>query len=618
MIQLNQVGYEIGERVLFHDLDLIINHNDRIGIVGPNGSGKTTILRIILGEVQPTRGRIERARSIEIGYLPQESYLITGRSLVDEVLSEYNAVLSELKRLESELGRKADQSGASLVHYGELQHKFDAMGGWGLKPKALKILAGLGFEENDFEKPIESFSAGWQMRVSLARMLLDEPSCLILDEPTNHLDIESIAWFEEYLDSFPGAIMLVSHDRVLMDHVLDAARGHKGILECENGRVHLFRTDFSGYEVEKESRRVHLVKAAREQQKKIGDIKKFIDKFHAHKAKARMVHSREKMLERMEVIQVEYERKTIKVRFPVAPVESKRLLTLDDVSKRYDGREIFAHLGLHIDKGEKVALIGKNGAGKSTLCRIVSGTEEPTSGIRDASEKLVISAFFQEKIRSLPPAESVLDWAQKEAPEEIQFQIRGFLGMFLFTGDDVLKKIGVLSGGEKTRLMVLASMLAESNLLLLDEPTFHLDRDSIEVLISAVNGYDGAVLLVTHDRDLIASFATRILELSHGKLTNYPGDYEYYQWKKRGTQPKTETPRKKSEAVVMTADERPEIERKLKERGQRLARLEEKFRRAGSFQDPKKVKALMAERSKLAEEIEGLTGRLNELEAEDG
>lgn len=568
-------------------------------------------MKIIKGEVQPTYGEIERARAIEIGYLPQEAIFNRGRTLLDEVLNDYNLAINQLRAQEKTMSDKSHQSDEQLRHYGELQHKFDALGGWGLKPKALKIVAGLGFEESDLNKPIESFSAGWQMRISLARILLSEPNSLILDEPTNHLDIESIAWFEEYLDSFGGAILIVSHDRIFLDHVLNASRGQKGILEVDNSQARLYRSNFSEYLKEKAEHRLRLVKAAREQEKKISDIKKFIDRFHAHKDRAALVRSRKKMLEKIEIIEVEHERKKINVRFPIAPIEAKRLLTLKDAAKSYDGFEVFSHINMHIDREEKIALIGKNGAGKSTLCRLISGANNPSDGARTVSEKLVISSFFQDNIRELNPELEIYDWAIKEAPEEIQAQIRNFLGMFLFSGDDVFKKIGVLSGGEKTRLLIMAAMIKYSNLLILDEPTFHLDRDSIEALIQAVTSYRGAVLMVTHDRDLVANFAERIIELSHKQLKNYPGDYEYYLWKKKG-----ELKEKKGQKPALVEPERVTssastgVEKKIKERKTRLNRIEEKLKKPDLFNDPKKVKMLLAERNKLSEEIESLSEKL--------
>ncbi len=590
---------------MLKDLDLIINQGDRLGIVGPNGSGKTTLLKIINGDIQPTAGDVEKSRLIDIGYLSQEQVLIEGQSLIDEVLINFNQITERMRELEESMARNKGNCDDLLNEYGETQQKFEMMGGWHKRAKALKVIFGLGFTEDDLLKPVESFSAGWQMRINLARILMEEPNFLILDEPTNHLDIESIAWLEEYLDSFKGIIIIVSHDRVFLDYILNASPNQRGILEISNGRVTLFRTDFSNYLREKAAQRSRAVKAAREQEKKISDIKKFIDRFRAHKDKATMVRSRQKMLERIEIIEIEQQRKKIKVRFPIAPIESKRLLTLIDVTKSYNGFEVFTGLNMHIDRGEKVALIGKNGAGKSTLCRVAAGVESSTAGERTTSEKLVISSFFQENVREIPHELTVIDWALSEAPEVVQPQIRNFLGMFLFSGDDVFKKIDVLSGGEKTRLLIMTAMIKFSNLLILDEPTFHLDRDSIEALMEAVKVYKGAVLMVTHDRDLVAKFATRILELSNKELHNFPGDYEYYLWQKKGKSVvkaakfyKAETDDKGENLVAVVA----EINRKQ----QKLNRIDAKMNNPNLFNDPKRIKALVIERQRLCAEIEVL------------
>ncbi|MEO0226028.1 MAG: ABC-F family ATP-binding cassette domain-containing protein, partial [candidate division WOR-3 bacterium] len=529
-----------------------------------------------------------------------------------------NEVLENLQRLEFLIAQNSRQNGEYLRTYNELVQRFELMGGWSRRAQALKILVGLGFEEKDFERPVETFSAGWQMRVQLARILMESPSFLVLDEPTNHLDIESIAWFETYLDAFPGAILIVSHDRVFLDYILNATQGQKGILEVGNGRVNLFRTDFSGYLKEKEDRQEHLIKAAREQARKISDIKKFIDRFHAYKDKATLVRSRKRILEKMEIIKVEHERRKIDVRFPCAPIESRRILTLKQISQKYNGRVIFADIDLYIDRGEKIALIGKNGAGKSTLCRIIAGLESPASGSRSVSEKLIISSFFQEGIRDMDPEITVYDWAYNEAPEEVRAQIRNFLGMFLFSGDDVFKRIGVLSGGEKTRLLILAAMVKYSNFLILDEPTFHLDRDSIEALMRAVLAYPGAVLMVTHDRDLVGGFAKRILELSNGRLYNYPGDYQHYLWKKGVTPTEQEGNILGDPQNQTRKDAGEEIESKIQGLKAKLNRIDEKIKNPNLFNDPKKIKQLMDERERLNRLIDSFGVRLDIEESKQG
>ena len=601
MVGLIDIGYSIGERTLFSGVNLNINPNDRFGLVGANGTGKTTLLRIILDETSPTKGRIEKPSGITIGYLPQEEIVLHGNTLIDEILKDYNSHLSNLSRL-GELISEKPHSKELMKRYETAEDDFQKIGGYSYESEAYKVIAGLGFMQDDYKKSVEEFSSGWQMRIILARLLLNNPDILMLDEPTNHLDIESIQWLENYLQNFKGSMIIVSHDRYFLDNILRDAKGTTGILELDSGTFRKYRTNFTGYLHESEMRKQRLIQLAKTQEKKINEIKEFIARNKANKARTSLVKSREKYLERLDRIEIERERKKIKVRFPVAEIHTQRLVELKDISKGYDGKMVFKDIDLSIQRGDKIALIGKNGAGKSTLCRIIAGYEKPTEGIRKVSERLRIGSFSHEILLKLNPANTILDEVTKGAKDEVSRNIRNFMGLFLFSGDDVFKKIEVLSGGEKTRLIILKAMIEPTNLLILDEPTYHLDSDSVNTIKQAIKSYNGTIILVTHNRDLIESFATKILELKDGHINAYHGDFSYYLWKKRGGDlfktGKKKSKRKKSRTEI--------LKDQILQKGRRRDELRNIFTRPSLANNPKKARKLFEEYQRLAEEIEKL------------
>ncbi len=605
MVRLNDIGYTIGERTLFRGVDLTINRHDRFGLVGANGTGKTTMMRIIMGDIPPAEGSVERGKAIKIGYLPQEEIVLVGNTLHDEVLQDHHGHLHTLSRLR-ELMKTQPESRDVMRDYERAETAFQAAGGYDSETVVHKILHGLGFTEEDHQKRVEEFSSGWQMRIVLARMLLQEPDVLLLDEPTNHLDIESIRWLEDYLQRFPGAIFVISHDRYFLDRILQAPKGTIGIYEIDAGIFRRYRTNYTGYLHESAQRKQRLLHMAQTQEKRIDEIKEFIARNRANKSKARLVRSREHYLERLERVQAEAERRRIRVTFPLQEVHSMRLAELEHVSHEYDGKQVLRDVVLLIEKGDRIALIGKNGAGKSTLCRIIAGFEEPTHGSRWVSSRLSVGAFSHEILQNIDPAHTVLDEALKDAAPHTHQGIRGFLGLFLFTGDDVFKKVEVLSGGEKTRLVILKAMLEPSNVLILDEPTYHLDRDSVDAIKHALKEYKGTIILVTHDRDLIADFATRIIEMKDGRIYDYPGDYSYYLYKKgRGTRSagrkktgKKETPLEKKRRKMSAIEERRK-------------KLRASFSRPGIIDNPRKAKKLFAEYQKLTTELEDLEKQIS-------
>lgn len=607
MLQLGDVTYAIGDRTLFSDVNLTIGASDRYGLVGANGTGKTTLLRIIKGDIVPAKGSVEKLKAVTIGYLPQEEIVLHGNTLLEEVLRDYNVHITRLEHLR-QLISENPETGNLLKEYERAEEHFHAFGGYEYEVEAHKVIRGLGFMVTDYKKPVQAFSSGWQMRIVLARLLLNRPDLLLLDEPTNHLDIESIQWLEEYLQDFRGAIIVVSHDRYFLDRILKIQQGTSGIWEIDFGVFRKYRMNYTGYLHESQMRKQRLLQLSKEQEKKIRAIKEFIVRNKANKKKAKLVRSREKYLERMERVHVEQERKKIKVRFPVEPVHSRRLVVLNDVSKSYDGHLVLTDIHLTVQKGDRIALIGKNGVGKSTLCRIIAGYEQPTHGTKKISERLRIAAFSHEILLQLDPRNTVLEETQKDASVEVYQRARTFLGLFLFSGDDVFKKVEVLSGGEKTRLVICKAMLEPSNLLILDEPTYHLDRDSVGAIKQALTSYVGTIILVTHNRDLIASFATRIIELKNGKLFDYPGDYEYYLWKKRGLVKKKKGIIRKEETLHQ------KLQKQIVQKETRRKKLRESFSRSTVVNNPRKSKKLFEEYQRLTEEIEELEKKLIEHE----
>jgi len=600
MVRLVGVEYTIGARTLFSRVNLNINKFDRFGLVGANGTGKTTLLRIITGEISPSAGIVEKHKGMSIGYLPQEEIVLRGNTLMDEVLKDYNVHLSNLSRV-GELVSKKPHSKKHLKEYEIVEDKFHKMGGYDYESEAYKVVHGLGFTKNDYKELVQKFSSGWQMRIVLARLLLNKPDLLLLDEPTNHLDIESIQWLENYLQNFKGALIIVSHDRYFLDKILQTPKGTISIWEIDFGMFRRYRTNYTGYLQESQLRKQRLIHLAKVQEKKIAEIKEFIARNKANKSKAGIVKSREKYLERIECVQMESVRKKIKANFPIESVHSRRLVELKKINKQYNGNMVFEDINVFIERGDKIALIGKNGAGKSTLCRLIAGHEKPTSGERRASEKLRIGAFSHEILLRLNQANTVLEEITKDAPPEVNQNIRKFLGLFLFSGDDVFKKIQVLSGGEKTRLVILKAMLTPSNLLILDEPTYHLDKDSTDAIKQAVTSYHGTVILVTHNRDLISSFATRIIELKDGHLYDYPGDFSYYLWKRGMVSDILE--RKKSKVKESLIEK---LKRQILQKEARRTKLRETFSRPGVMDNPRKAKKLFQEYQRLTEEIEEL------------
>jgi ATP-binding cassette subfamily F protein 3 len=553
MIQLSTLTKAFGDRVLFDRVTWQISDGDRVGLCGPNGAGKTTLLRMLAGLEEPDSGAIVKPSSLTVGYLPQDGLSHQGRTLFDEAASAFQALLdvkAEMHHLEERLADPSvpeSEHEAMLVRYSELQDRFRLGEGYSIDLKIATVLRGLGFPQSDFDRPSETFSGGWQMRIALAKLLLGEPGLLLLDEPTNHLDLDARNWLETYLAGYPYAVIVVSHDRFFLDTVVTR------IADLTLRTITEYPGNYSHYIEERDARLERLRQAKREQDEEVARIKLFIDRFRYQATKAAQVQSRIKSLEKVVPIEVPPERKRIHFSFPDCAKSGRTVLTLQHVRKSYGDLVVFDDLNLHIERGDRIALVGPNGAGKSTLMRMLSGVEPPDSGTRHEGHQLVMEYFAQDEATRLDPTLTVYETLQAGSPVHMVPMIRNILGGFLFSGDDVYKKAGVLSGGERTRLAVARMLLRPSNTLLLDEPTNHLDLDSKDVLLDALVDYGGTLIFVSHDRYFVERLATRIVEVGGGQAIMFPGTYEEFLWRKSSTSAAPQLRRDKSATAVPTA-----------------------------------------------------------------
>jgi ATP-binding cassette subfamily F protein 3 len=532
MIQLSNLTKAFGDRVLLDRVTWQIAPRERVGLCGPNGAGKTTLLRMMAGLDEPDEGAILKPASLTVGYLPQDGLSHSGHTVFEEASSAFGELLAMKTEMHALEGRLGDPSipevehNAMLERYSDLQDRFRLHDGYSIELKTATVLQGLGFTSTDFERPTDTFSGGWQMRLALAKLLLGQPNLLLLDEPTNHLDLDARNWLETYLNEYPHAVILVSHDRFFLDSVVTR------IADLTLRTLTDYHTNYSGYLVEHHERIEALRKAKREQDEEVGRIKMFIDRFRYQATKASQVQSRIKLLEKVVPIEVPPERATIHFTFPACAKSGRTVLELKHVRKAYGSLTVFDALNLHIERGDRVALVGPNGAGKSTLMRMLSGEEAPDAGDRVEGHNVVMQYFAQDEATRLDPAPTVYETLASGSPLHMVAAIRNILGGFLFSGDDVYKRVRVLSGGERTRLAVARMLLRPSNTLLLDEPTNHLDLDSKEVLLDALMSYSGTLIFVSHDRYFVERLATRIVDVGHGSAVVYPGTYAEFLWHK--------------------------------------------------------------------------------------
>lgn len=588
MLTLSGISLGFGSRQLFREIAVTINPRDRIGLVGNNGTGKSTLLRILAGEQLPDAGELQKSSQVSIGYLPQEMPGASGRSVLEEVENAFPEIVklrSRLEQLNDELLNVPDgvaPPSALIEAIGGIEHELEAHDAHSLGARVLKVLHGLGFEDQDHGRDCCEFSGGWQMRILLAKLLLQRPSLLLLDEPTNHLDMDSIRWLERYLASYEGAVMLVSHDQAFLDALTNRTFALGG------GRLDVYSGNYSYFETQSAERKRQERMAANNQARQIEQTERFIERFRAKATKARQVQSRIKALDKIERIEIEEDDDAVAFSFPPASRSGQSVAELKDVHKAYGDLSVLEGLDLRIERGDRLAIVGVNGAGKSTIARILAGVEPFQSGTRSLGQNVELSFFAQHQAQSLDPNLTVLEEAESAAPIGQGRRVRHLLGAFLFRGDDVHKSIRVLSGGERNRLALAKMLLRPFNFLILDEPTNHLDLRSKRVLQQAIRQFDGTLVLVSHDRQFLDPLVSRVLEVGkrtarvlHGNISDYLGKIDA----ERALQPKLEN--RSSEVTVKPENQRERrrrradsarqlrpLKRKVEEVESRLARLE--------------------------------------------
>lgn len=589
MINIISLSKSYGRKSLFEDISLNINPGEKIGLIGPNGSGKSTLFSLILGEIEPSAGEVRVIKNTHIGYLPQESSFPSERTVLSE-LTEGDERIIRLKKEKEELESRNE---AGSVRYGEALHNLEALGYFELEYKAKKILMGLGFKEKDFNRPVAQMSGGWQMRTLLAKLLTCHYGLLLLDEPTNYLDLNAALWLKEYLADFKGTFIMISHDKAFLTEVTNYT------LVLENGAISKVQGNYEHYEQIKLQKRIFLLKQFKEQEKKRQQLEKFVSRFHAQPNKAAAVRAKRTALEKMEPVVVPPDpRESIgEIRFPEAARSGYRVVTLEKASKSYGDIRVYEGLDFEITQGEKAVLAGENGAGKSTLLKILAGVVDIDSGERKVGHNVQIGYFSQTRTDVLNLENTVLKEAYSAAPGFMsETQIRAILGAFLFTGDDSDKRVSVLSGGEKSRLILAKLLINPPNFLLLDEPTTHLDVDAVEALVKALTDYQGTIVFISHDIYFVRSVANKVFEVKDGHIRRFSGNFDYYLEKKDEPGVIIEQKKPKAEAHKLAAEAERE---KLKER-ERKRREEEKKRKAHN--------AGLRERiSKLNQQIEKLS-----------
>ncbi len=534
MLQLTGAGKRFGPKLLFDNLDWLITPKERVGLVGGNGTGKSTLLKILAGLDSLDYGSLTSMKGIRIGYLPQDGLSMTGRTVFEECMSVFSGLLEMERELEALTGKMSelDPAGEEYLQVAErfsrIDGEFRARDGYALDAQVGAVLTGLGFNKSDWARRTEEFSGGWQMRIALGKLLLEQPNLLLLDEPTNHLDLEARNWLEDYLRNYPNAFILISHDRYFLDVTVTK------VVELWNKQAHFYTGNYEKYKKLKAERLLLLEAAYKNQRDRIEQLESFINRFRAQATKAKQVQSRIKELEKIERIELPPEEKTIHFSFPQPKPSGRVVAEFKNVSKSFGEKRVFSGVNFTIERGDRIALVGVNGAGKSTLIKLLAGTEALSSGEYSLGHNVEPDYFAQDQYKVMNSESRILDDISELAPRATQTELRSLLGCFLFSEDDVFKPIGVLSGGERNRYALARLLLRPSNFILLDEPTNHLDMRAKDVLLESLETFTGTVVFVSHDRYFLDRLATRVFEIGGGEVRVYPGNYEDYVWRKEG------------------------------------------------------------------------------------
>ncbi len=621
MLTLAGISKAYGERVLFADATLQLNRHDRIGLVGPNGAGKSTLLSLILGEEEPDAGEITLERGVRVGHLPQESMPISDESVI-EIATGISPEFIKLRRI---IKAWDNDHPVEALHpediHDNVHDRFNELGGYQLEAKAKQILAGLSFREKDFDRPAREMSGGWVMRAHLARLLAVEPDLLILDEPTNHLDLEALIWFQEYLKGYPGAILVISHDREFLNQLVG------GIVEIRQSRLIKYRGNYDEYLVQREAAEEQLLAAYKNQQREIASLLDFARRFGAKASKASQAQSKLKQVERMEKIEAPTsDDRKVSFSFPQPQRSGQRAITLKNIHFAYGQNVVYRGIDFQAERGQRIVLVGPNGAGKSTLLKLLGDVLQPNEGTRELGHNVKAGYYSQYRVDMLDLSRTVLEEAL-DTPSRVTEQfVRTLLGCFLFQGDDVFKRVSVLSGGEKSRLALVKLLLDPPNLLLMDEPTTHLDMSSIDALLYALDQFEGTLIFISHDVYFIRALANHVVHVSGGQLTHYPGDYQYYLDKTRATSARAAlTAGTKPGAETHRAALKPSIDRKEQKRieaEQRQARSKERKAQQQLVQSlEKEIQELEQKQMELTAELEkqetyATPGRANQINRE--